>query len=775
MAATNHFVVLFPLQLNLNFNILEVLHLRTITNINRKWAFTKQTTEIPSAIDNKWDFVSLPHTWNALDGQDGGNDFYRGTAIYAKELDKEELPAAERYYIEIQGANSSADLYVNGKKLMHHDGGYSTWRCDITEEIGLKTMIVVAVDNAPNDTVYPQMADFTFYGGLYRDVNIIGVSESHFDLDYYGGPGIKVTPVVDGKNANVEVEVFVTNSKMGQYLQYTVLDAEGNTVANVATDETKVNIAIENVHLWNGRKDPYLYTVEVNLVEDKEILDNVSTRFGCRTFEIDPEKGFILNGEAYPLRGVSRHQDRWGMGNALTHAEHEEDIQYILEVGCTTIRLAHYQHDQYFYDLCDETGLVIWAEIPYISQHMPTGRENTISQMKELITQNYNHPSIVVWGLSNEITMKGAEDPDLLENHHILNDLCHEMDKTRLTTMACVSMCPMDAAIVQIPDTVSYNHYFGWYGGETSMNGPWFDKFHKAYPTLPIGISEYGCEALNWHTSNPIQGDYTEEYQAYYHEELIKAIDERPYLWATHVWNMYDFGADARAEGGENGQNHKGLMTFDRKYKKDSFFAYKAWLNPEPMVHICGKRYVDRVEDTTKVTVYSNQKTVELFANGVSLGVQEHNGLPFFYFDVPNAGTTKLVAKAGDLTDESVICKVDTFNEAYRLKEKGAVLNWFDVEAPEGYLSLNSKMSEVMDTVRGKLLFVGLMAKMMPKGKDGGAKAMGFELTSDMMQMMGGFTVLRLTSMLGMMNIELTKEQLLDLNAQLNKIKAPKK
>ena len=775
MAATNHFVVLFPLQLNLNFNILEVLHLRTITNINRKWAFTKQTTEIPSAIDNKWDFVSLPHTWNALDGQDGGNDFYRGTAIYAKELDKEELPAAERYFIEIQGANSSADLYVNGKKLMHHDGGYSTWRCDITEEIGLKTMIVVAVDNAPNDTVYPQMADFTFYGGLYRDVNIIGVSESHFDLDYYGGPGIKVTPVVDGKNANVEVEVFVTNSKMGQYLQYTVLDAEGNTVANVATDETKVNIAIENVHLWNGRKDPYLYTVEVNLVEDKEILDNVSTRFGCRTFEIDPEKGFILNGEAYPLRGVSRHQDRWGMGNALTHAEHEEDIQYILEVGCTTIRLAHYQHDQYFYDLCDETGLVIWAEIPYISQHMPTGRENTISQMKELITQNYNHPSIVVWGLSNEITMKGAEDPDLLENHHILNDLCHEMDKTRLTTMACVSMCPMDAAIVQIPDTVSYNHYFGWYGGETSMNGPWFDKFHKAYPTLPIGISEYGCEALNWHTSNPMQGDYTEEYQAYYHEELIKAIDERPYLWATHVWNMYDFGADARAEGGENGQNHKGLMTFDRKYKKDSFFAYKAWLNPEPMVHICGKRYVDRVEDTTKVTVYSNQKTVELFANGVSLGVQEHNGLPFFYFDVPNAGTTKLVAKAGDLTDESVICKVDTFNEAYRLKEKGAVLNWFDVEAPEGYLSLNSKMSEVMDTVRGKLLFVGLMAKMMPKGKDGGAKAMGFELTSDMMQMMGGFTVLRLTSMLGMMNIELTKEQLLDLNAQLNKIKAPKK
>ena len=747
--------------------------MRTITNINYKWAFTKQTTEIPSAIDSKWDFVNLPHSWNALDGQDGGNDYYRGTAIYAKELDKEDLPEAERYYIEIKGANSSADLYVGGKKYAHHDGGYSTWRCDITDAIGLKTMIVIAVDNAPNTTVYPQVADFTFYGGLYRDVNIIGVSASHFDLDYYGGPGIQVTPVMDGDNANVEVQVYAKDLKQGQYFQYTIVDAEGNAVANAVSEETKFSCVIENAHKWHGRKDPYLYTCEVNLVEGKEILDNVSARFGCRSFSVDPEKGFILNGEEYPLRGVSRHQDRWGIGNALLPEHHEEDIDLICEMGATTIRLAHYQHDQYFYDLCDEKGLVIWAEIPYISQHMATGRENTISQMKELIVQNYNHPSIVVWGLSNEITMKNPKDPDLLENHHILNDLCHEMDKTRQTTMAVVSMCDMDEEYVRIPDTVSYNHYFGWYGGETSMNGPWFDKFHAKYPTQPIGISEYGCEALNWHTSKPVQGDYTEEYQAYYHEELIKQIHARPYLWATHVWNMFDFGADARAEGGENGQNHKGLMTFDRKYKKDSFYAYKAWLNPEPMVHLCGKRYVDRVEDVTKVTVYSNQPTVELFANGVSLGVQENNGLPFFYFDVPNAGITNLVAVAGELKDESVICKVDTLNEAYRLKEKGAVLNWFDITEKEGYLSLNDKMSDVLATIRGKLLFAGMMAKMMPKKGD---KAMGgFEINEGMMQMMGGFTVLRLTSMLGMMNINLTKEQLLDLNEQLNKIKKPKK
>ena len=750
--------------------------MRTILNINHKWSFTKQATEIPSAIDSSWDLVNLPHSWNATDGQDGGNDYHRGTCHYVKLIEKKDLPVADRYYLEIKGANSSADVYVDGKHLAHHDGGYSTWRVDLTDNLGDSSLLVIAVDNSANETVYPQMADFTFYGGLYRDVNIIAVSESHFDLDYYGAPGIKVTPTVDGKNANVEVEVFVANSKPGQTIRYTIYDAEENALQTVEVSDTKANFTIENVRLWNGRKDPYLYCCEAELVCDGEVIDNVCTRFGCRSFEIDPNKGFILNGEEYPLRGVSRHQDRWGVGNALLPEHHEEDIEFILEMGATTIRLAHYQHDQYFYDLCDEKGLVIWAEIPYISKHMPTGRENTISQMKELVAQNYNHPCIVVWGLSNEISI-GGSSPDLLENHNILNDLCHEMDPTRLTTIAAVSMCKMDDPYLLIPDVVSYNHYFGWYGGDTSMNGPWFDKFHAMHPNIPIGISEYGCEALNWHNSDPRQGDYTEEYQAYYHEELIKQIHERPYLWATHVWNMYDFGADARAEGGENGQNHKGLMTFDRKYKKDSFYAYKAWLNPEPMVHLCGKRYVDRVEDVTKVTVYSNQPSVELFANGVSVGVQQNNGLPFFYFEVPNVGETKLKAVAGDCTDESVINKVEEFNEAYRLVEEGAILNWFDIVEKPGRLSLNSKMSDVISTFRGKLLFAKLMGKMLGGKKKGEkAKPMGFEVTPEMMSMMGGFTVLRLLTMAGgMMDAKFTKEDLLNLNTKLSKIRQPKK
>jgi len=756
--------------------------MREILNLNAQWQFAKDVAQAPQAIPGEWESVNLPHSWNAVDGQDGGADYFRGKCCYAKHLEKASLPEAQRYYLEIRGANSSADVYMDGKHLAHHDGGYSTWRVDITDALAENALLAIIVDNAANETVYPQMADFTFYGGLYRDVNLICVAQSHSDLDYYGTPGIKVTPIVNGADANVELEVFVTEKTDTQVIKYTLFDAEGKMVDTAICAETKASFVIENAHLWNARKDPYLYRASAELIEGDQVIDNVSARFGCRFYEIDPQKGFILNGEPYPLRGVSRHQDRWGIGNALLPEHHKEDMELICEVGATTIRLAHYQHDQYFYDLCDEYGQVIWAEIPYISRHMPTGRENTISQMKELIVQNYNHPSIIVWGLSNEITMNGASDPDLLENHHILNDLAHKLDATRLTTMACVSMCDMKEPYVQIPDTVSYNHYFGWYGGTTDMNGPWFDLFHETFPNKPIGVSEYGCEALNWHTSDPKQGDYTEEYQAYYHEELIKQLYTRPYLWATHVWNMFDFGADARNEGGENGQNHKGLMTFDRSYKKDAFYAYKAWLSDEPFVHICGKRYVDRVEDTTKVTVYSNQSEVELLVNGQSLGkvkAADH----FFYFNVPNVGESVLTAIAGDCRDESHIRKVDEFNQDYVLKEKGAILNWFDVTTREGYFCLNDTMGDIMKSFRGKLVLLGfaaqLMRSMKKNQKEGKSAPMGgkggMKLGSGVTKMLEGFTVLRACNMVGMVGATVTKEQLLRMNKQLNSIKKPVK
>ncbi len=755
--------------------------MRNLININAQWFFSKDAKNAPESVPSGWNEVNLPYTWNGSDGQDGGNDYYRGICWFAKQLKAADLPAGEEIYVQFDGVNSSCDVFWNGKKLAEHHGGYSTFRVKI-KDIKDENILAVAVDNTPNDRVYPQNADFTFYGGIYRDVTLIGVPENHFDLDYYGSPSIMVTPEIKGDDAVVTIKTFIKDDDDCK-VKYEII-ADGEVIATATGDEDdEVKIDIKNVHLWNGLKDPYLYTAKATLIYKGEEIDEISTRFGCRTFSVDPEKGFFLNGKEYPLRGVSRHQDRPEIGNALLPEHHKEDIDLIVELGATTIRLAHYQHSQVFYDLCDEAGLVLWAEIPYISRHMPNGFDNTVSQMKELIVQNYNHPSIVVWGLSNEITIAGANDPDLIRNHKELNELCHKMDKTRLTTIASVTMCSIDSEYVHISDILSYNHYFGWYGGTTDMNGPWFDEFHKKYPNKAIGISEYGCEALDWHTSTPIQADYTEEYQSFYHEELIKQIAARPYLWATHVWNMFDFAADARAEGGENGMNHKGLVTFDRQYKKDSFYAYKAWLNPEPMVHICSKRYIDRVEDVTKVTVYSNCDEVELFANGVSVGKQKKGEFPFFYFEVKNEGETTLVAKAGGLEDTANIRKVETPNEAYIMKEEGAVINWFDITMPEGRLSINDTVGDIMATFGGKIAIVKILLKIkkvMSKG-NGDKSVVGFDMSSvkvsgDMLKslygMVKGFTIKRAISMMGN---KFTKEEILEINAMLNKVKKAKK
>lgn len=754
--------------------------MRNIEIINKQWFFKKGEGTVPSIIPTDWEAVDLPYTWNGKDGQDGGNDYYRGKGCFVKELAKSDFPEGEEHYIQLDGVNSSAEVYFNGKKIASHDGGYSTFRARL-EDVGDSNILAVIADNSPNDYVYPQVADFTFYGGIYRDVKIIGVAKSHFDLDYYGAPGIMVTPKINGKGADVEVQAYGDGT-----VEFTVTD--GESIIASATAEGKnptANITIENVHLWDGVKDPFLYTLTAKLITDGEAVDEISTRFGCRSFKIDPQKGFILNGREYPLRGVSRHQDRPDIGNALLPEHHREDIELICEMGANTVRLAHYQHSQVFYDLCDEKGLVVWAEIPYISKHMSDGIENTKSQMMELVCQNYNHPCIVTWGLSNEITMNGDSDPTLIENHKMLNDLVHSLDKTRPTTMAALTMCGPDKELVHISDILSYNHYFGWYGGKVDMYGPWFDDFHKKYPDKAIGISEYGCEALNWHSSNPEQGDYTEEYQAYYHEEVIKQIADRPYLWATHVWNMFDFAADARAEGGENGMNHKGLVTFDRKYKKDSFYAYQAWLSDKPMVHLCGKRYIDRTEDVTKVTVYSNQQEVELFANGESLGIQKKDKYPFFYYEVPNKSETKITVKAGDLTDEGIIRKVDKYNEDYIMKDACSVINWFEIDTPVGYFSVNDTIGDILSTFKGKIFALKILKmlkdvfaskKDKPKEKKGkkekGLSVAGFSINRTLIDMAKGFTVKRALSMAGNM---FTKEQIIEINSMLNKIKKPNK
>ena len=638
--------------------------MREITKIMKGWEFTGP--------DGTTTTVDLPHTWNARDGQDGGNDYWRGTCIYRTHFAAPQFnTASHQVWIQFDGVNASAHVVLNGSPVCNHDGGYSTFRANITELLRDENELTVEVDNSKNDRVYPQKADFTFYGGIYRDVSLMVVSKNHFTLDYFGGPGIRITPTVQGADASVQVTTW--HDGEGE-VSIELLDAAGNTVATGKGPD--ITLTIFNAHLWNGVKDPYLYSCKARLVVNGTVEDETTTRFGVRSFKVDPKKGFFLNGKSYPLHGVSRHQDRKGLGNAITREMHDEDMALIKEIGANTIRLAHYQHDQYFYDLCDEVGMVVWAEIPYISEHMPNGRANTISQMKELIVQNYNHPCIVCWGVSNEITISTKDKKDMLDNHRQLNDLCHEMDKTRLTTLACYAMCGPFNRSAHITDMVSWNLYLGWYVPGFILNDLWMGFFHLCFPNRPFGYSEYGAEGMpNLHSTHPHRGDHTEEYQAKYHEYMLRCFKRHPWMWATHVWNMFDFAADARDQGGEPGMNHKGLVTFDRKTKKDSFYLYKAWWSDEAFVHICSKRFVERTGSTATVKVYSNQSTVALYVNGNKVG--EQTGEHVFTFKVPLNGELHIQAVAGDRTDESVIRHVDTPNPEYKLhKTKSKSANW---------------------------------------------------------------------------------------------------
>ncbi|MBR3561556.1 MAG: glycoside hydrolase family 2 protein [Oscillospiraceae bacterium] len=696
--------------------------MREITTLTGGWRFGKSREAATES-------VTIPHTWNAVDGQDGGNDYHRGTCWYTRELSAEET-AGERAFLEINGANHTAEVYLNGRMLARHEGGYSTFRVELTDALAEKNTLEISVSNADSDCVYPQKADFTFYGGLYREVNLIRVPAEHFELLRDGTPGIKVTPVVDlaSGTATVTVETWHNAASVD-------ITVNGET----KTVERRAEFTIENVRLWDGVDDPYLYTATAKLTSG----DEVSTRFGCRVFAVDPEKGFFLNGRSYPLRGVSRHQDLKGKGNALSHADYEADMTIIRELGANTLRLAHYQHAQEFYDLCDENGIVVWAEIPYITMHMPNGRENTLSQMRELITQCYNHPCVAVWGLSNEITAASAVNDDLLENHRLLNDLCHRMDPTRLTTMANVFMLEIDSPILEIPDINSYNLYFGWYLGELEQTDEFFDEYHAKYPNRVIGFSEYGADANPaFHASRPEKGDYTEEYQALYHEHMLDMIRKRPYLWATHVWNLFDFAADGRDEGGKHGENQKGLVTFDRTLRKDAFYLYKAaWNKTEPFVHLCGKRYENRAEAETEIKVYSNQSEVTLYVDGTA--VETRQGETVFRFRVPMLGEHLIRAEAGSVSDSMCIRRVSEPDESYIFNKAAAsVTNWFDAaEIDPACFSVNDTLGEI----RANPQAGAIVEQMMAKGaSERGDVADAVKDNPALQRMMGRMTMLSL-------------------------------
>ena len=722
--------------------------------------------------------VALPHTWNALDGQDGGNDYWRGIGTYQIELPNP--TEGKKQYIELKGANHVATVYCNGRELGTHKGGFSTFRFNLTPAMKPEgNVLTVVVSNAKSD-IYPQNADFTFYGGLYRDVNFVEVADAHFDLLKEGTDGVFVTPHAAGKT---RVDLFPVNAA-GCTVKVVLKDAEDNVAAEGqadAADHTVVKLDVKEPHLWNGMADPYCYTCEASIEKDGEVQDCVAVTYGYRGFHVDPENGFFLNGKSCPLHGVSRHQDRQDKGWAISREDHEEDIALIKEIGANTIRLAHYQHDQYFYDLCDHTGFVLWAEIPFISSFIPgqEAYENTISQMTELISQNYSHPSIFFWGISNEITISG-ETEDLYRNLTDLHALCKKLDPTRLTTMAEVSMVPMTSEHVYITDVLSYNHYFGWYVGDVEDNGPWLDKFHALNPDRPLGVSEYGSEAiLKWHTTTPENHDYTEEYAAYYHHEMLKNFATRPYLWSTHVWNMFDFAADARDEGGVQGRNNKGLVTYDRKTKKDAFYIYQAYWTTEPMIHVCGERFVDRAPEERIVTVYTNCPNVTLVVNGEEVATKDAVDHAVVFENVAlNDGDNTVTATCGDVQANTITLRsVAEHNYAYDLPEGNEGANWFDDPAaiaarkkmnyPAGYYNIKDKVCDLMANPEAAAAVQEIMAAVM----GGSSFSMMDTVPGEDNPMKDFFLLARLNNLLKMAGKAVTLEMKYELNEKLNKIK----
>lgn len=713
--------------------------MRTIFNWNDKWGFYKGELDQDALLSGKnviipgetpgWESVDLPHTWNALDGQDGGNDYYQGAAWYKKTFTAEE--GWKEVYVRFGAVSKLAQVWCNGLYVGEHRGGFSSFAFDLTPYLQKgENEIFVRADNSNELPVYPRQADFTFFGGIYRSVELICFSgTSHFDVACFGCDGVFITPSPDGK---VQVDAYV-NGKGRSYAR--IYDADGKCAAESQISEAmRYTLYVPDLKRWNGTKGAYLYQAKVFLCGEStdEIADEVCVSFGFRDFSVSAEEGFFLNGASYPLRGVCRHQDRENMGWAITEKEHLEDMALIREIGANTVRLAHYQQDPFFYDLCDRNGLVVWAEIPFISVHdeRKEADDNLREQMKELVLQNYNHPSVCFWGIANEVGI-GGESEAMYAILKELDQLAKKLDPTRLTAIANVGMTKTGSPLFHITDVTSYNEYNGWYEGTADDHGTFCDERHGQIPEIPLAISEYGAEGiLSWHSEQPRVKDYTEEYQALVHEKAEKAFEARPYLWATWLWNMFDFAADARDEGGCRGRNNKGLVTYDRKIKKQAFYFYKACWSREPFIYLCGERFTKHADGKINIKAYSNREHVELWVNGVFTG--ELSGKTIFEFkdvSLTRQFNEILVKTPEGFTDSLVFEKVEQVPEEYILKEtkniSEAVTQWFagiqagnpgsadnkELVVNEGCLSVYDPMEEVYKYKEGFQIIQELVAR----------------------------------------------------------------
>ena len=607
-------------------------------------------------LNNDWNFrfshqvqkgtevrVDLPHTWNAQDALSGKIDYKRGIGNYEKNLFIRPEWKGKRLFIRFEGVNNIADVFINRRHIGEHRGGYGAFIFEITGKVeyGKENSILVRVNNGEQLDIMPLVGDFNFYGGIYRDVHLLITDETCISPLDYASPGVRlIQDSVSHRYAKVRAIVDLSNGSSGNQeveLNVRLLDGqrvvkEGTKNVNLSGNEVmqqELTFEIDQPHLWNGRQDPFLYQAEVTLFRNGQMVDRVTQPLGLRFYRIDPDKGFFLNGKHLPLQGVCRHQDRSEVGNALRPQHHEEDVALMLEMGVNAVRLTHYPHATYFYDLMDKNGIIVWAEIPFVGPggyndkgfvDLPAFRANGKEQLKELIRQHYNHPSICVWGLFNELTELGDNPVEYIKE---LNVLAHQEDTTRPTTSASNQMGDLNF----ITDAIAWNRYDGWYGGTPADLGKWLDRMHKDHPEICIAISEYGAGASIYHQQDslvktvPTSWWHPENWQTYYHIENWKTISSRPYVWGSFVWNMFDFGAAHRTEGDRPGINDKGLVTFDRKVRKDAFYFYKAnWNREEPMLYLTGKRNTVRTQRLQTITAFTNLSGAELFVNGKSYG-----------------------------------------------------------------------------------------------------------------------------------------------------------
>lgn len=704
-----------------------------VLNFNNEWLFIKGNNE--NEIDEKR-IVSLPHCFNATDGQNS-NSMFRGKCFYKKKfyLDKEYYD--KFLFLEIGAASLTSEVYVNGQKAGESNCGFALYRVFLNPFIKLgDNMITIVVDNSQKENVYPLLADFSFYGGLYRDVNLVVAEALHFDLMDGSKDGIYISQREIGENIfEFRVSGNIINEldeEKNVRVEVILLDKEKNIVLNKSIDvkvlkKSKFKLTENIVHpnLWMGIENPYLYKVDCKLYVDGIIYDQRTIEFGFRTVKITPNRGMFLNGKPIKINGVARHQDFGGIGNALTKEHMDLDMSLIKEIGANSIRLSHYQHNDYFYTLCDRNGILVWAEIPFISVPTTVDKENRNAkdQLESLIKQAYNHCSIYCWGIQNEITM-AVENEQIYEMVNDLAVLARKLDSNRYIAQANIHSVDNNSKLNKLTDFVGYNLYYGWYYGEMSDLGKRLDEFHKTNPNTPIMISEYGVDAKpQLHSSHPMRKDYTEEYQVLFLDNAIKTINNRLFVLGGYVWAMFDFGSNSRHEGGEMGKNLKGLVTIDRKIKKDAYYLCKAYWSKEPFVKLAGKRFINRHEVVDDIIVFSPLKQVKLYLNGLLIKeITDPNPLKRFVRIQMPLGRNKIMVEACDengnvYRDEMILNRVVEADKNYVLQtseEKKHVTNWFEkfdlthvqkIAVRDGFYSIFDTIEEIYQNEQARAVF----------------------------------------------------------------------